>query len=138
CTTIGAPPPIVTPPTFTAIDFFRSAAAASVSSNGTTLISAGLPLRAAFAAAYAQAGDFQHRRLRAEARGLRGLREIAAKRGGRHLRHRAAALAQHEENDVIVLVSVGAGEKRILAFDPVRESFGEQKLERAVNRHRGR
>src|SRR6202035_2458674 len=73
---------------------------------------------------------------RAEADAARGLREIASERARGHLCDAFAALAQKKEDNLIRLVPVDAGEKRVLAFDTVGEAFGKEKIERAIDRHR--
>src|ERR1700730_2328774 len=142
CTTTGAPPPTTIAPTRTGTACLRGAAPMALASIGTTgalimkFSEACSRARFRFLARVAKAADLQHPRPRAEADAARRLRKIASERARGHLGDALAALAQKKEDDLVRLVPVDAGEKRVLAFDTVGEAFGEQKIERAIDRHR--
>src|SRR5712692_590995 len=142
CTTIGAPPPTTTAPTRTGTPCLRAAAPKAAASPGTT----GLFIMQSFAvvsrprfyflAGVAKAGDLQHPPPRAEADAARGLRKIPSERARRHLCDALTPLAQKEEDDIGRVMPMDAGKKRILAFDAVGKTLGQEKIERAINRHR--
>src|ERR1700674_1435255 len=134
CTTMAAPPPTVTAPTRTPTERRRGAAPALIST-GNTLVMSRPSTRCGVAAALAQSVDLQHRRPRDEADGARRLCHVAADRARDHLGHRAAALAEKEQDDLALVMAAGAGEEGVLAFDAVRKPFGHEKIQRPVDRH---
>src|SRR6202521_5302801 len=133
CTTMAAPPPTVTAPTRTPTE--RRSAAPALISTGNTLVMSRPSTRCGVAAALAQSVDLQHRRPRDEADGARRLCHVAADRARDHLGHRAAALAEKEQDDLALVMAAGAGEEGVLAFDAVRKPFGHEKVQRPVDRH---
>src|SRR6202171_5437244 len=142
CTTTGAPPPTTIAPTRTATARLRGAAPMALASTGTTgslmvkFLAACSRARFRFLARVAKAADLQHPRLGAKTDAARRLRKIASERARGHFGDALAALAQKKEDDLVRLVPVDAGEKRVLAFDAMGEAFGEEKIERAIDRHR--
>src|ERR1041385_5118045 len=142
CTTMGAPPPTLTWPTFTATVLCRSEGAADWVILGNVLLRPGVgsarggrqgqfrgsevvihPAQVAeFAAGpptamTAHAGDLAHAALRREARALcRRVQAVGHRRGGR-LADRAAFLADQKNHRCVARVIVDAGEERVAAFD---------------------
>ena len=86
----------------------------------------------------ADTGDFHHREFWREScassRFVKGLREC----GRWNFSDRAASLANQECDDRRLVVIVGAGKKRIAAFDAVDKTVFHQEVERAVDRNRRR
>src|SRR5665213_2495392 len=116
-------------------------AAAIASSGRVTLLDAGADTINATSrrfAVRADAGDFDHRRLRRKAGGARGGLDGVGDRGRGRLAHRAAFFADQKHHRIVAVVILHAGDERVAAFDAVGQALLAQEIERAVDRNRGR
>src|SRR5580698_3958145 len=86
----------------------------------------------------AYAGDFDNRHSRRKAG--RTCRGIEALRDGRRrdLADQAATLADQEGHHRRLVMIMGAGEKRVAAFDAMDEAVLHQEIERTIDRDRRR
>src|SRR5262249_3322894 len=148
CTTTGASPPTMTPPTSTATDRPRWCGPASVmlasfaagkcqtgpaASTRTVLFCASCR-----AAVGADAGELDHRRFRRKTSGARGRCQRRGDLLGGGLADGAAALADQEHHEGPSGVVVHASHESIAALNAVHETVLAQELERAVGGDRCR
>src|SRR6185437_2432512 len=116
-------------------------AAASASSGRVTLLDAGADTINATSrrlAMRADAGNFDHRRLRRKSGGARGGLDGVGDRGAGRLAHGAAFFADQEHHRIAGFVILHAGDECVAAFDAMDQALFAQEFERAVNGDRRR
>jgi hypothetical protein len=86
----------------------------------------------------ANAGNFDNRDLWRKAAVARSRGQALCHRRGWNFTDQAATLAYQKCNGCARVVVMSAGEKRVAAFDAMDEAVGDQKIERAIYRDRGR